>query len=93
MINEEFELPDNARLYLALSQKQPRIAISQMSIMTHEGIRRPEDVNYEAAYLKMLNKEMEELLKNIENNKELKKLYENISTNSKGVENEKERNQ
>ena len=47
---------------------------------------------YEAAFIKLLNKEMEELLKSIENNKELNKLYENISTNSKGVENEKERN-
>ena len=46
----------------------------------------------EGAFVELLNQEMEELLKNIENNKELKKLYENISTNSKGVENEKERN-
>lgn len=48
---------------------------------------------HEGAFVELLNKEMEELLKSIENNKELKKLYENISTNSKGVENEKERNQ
>ena len=40
------------------------------------------------AFVELLNKEMEELLKSIENNEELKKLYENISTNSKGVENE-----
>ena len=44
---------------------------------------------YEGAFVELLNKEMEELLKNIENNKELKKLYENNSTNSIGVENEK----
>ena len=43
----------------------------------------------EGTFIELLNKEMEELLKNIENNKELNKLYENISTNSKGVENEK----
>lgn len=48
---------------------------------------------YEGTFVELLNKEMEELLKSIENNKELKKLYENISTNSKGVKNEKERNQ
>ena len=48
---------------------------------------------HEGTFVELLNKEMEELLKNIENNKELKKLYENSSTNSKGVENEKERNQ
>ena len=47
---------------------------------------------HEGAFVELLNKEMEELLKSIENNEELKKLYENISTNSKGVENEKERN-
>jgi hypothetical protein len=46
----------------------------------------------EGAFVELLNKEMEELLKNIENNEELKKLYENNSINSKGVENEKERN-
>ena len=46
----------------------------------------------ESAFVELLNKEMEELLKNIENNEELKKLYENNSTNSKGVKNEKERN-
>ena len=48
--------------------------------------------SYGGAFVELLNNEMEELLKSIENNKELKKLYENISTNSKGVENEKERN-
>jgi hypothetical protein len=42
----------------------------------------------EGTFVELLNKEMEELLKNIENNEELKKLYENNSTNSKGVENE-----
>lgn len=47
---------------------------------------------YEGAFVELLNKEMEELLKNIENNEELKKLYENNSINSKGVVNEKERN-
>ena len=47
----------------------------------------------EGAFVELLNKEMEELLKSIENNKELKKLYENNSINSKGVENENERNQ
>ena len=44
---------------------------------------------YEGAFVELLNKEMEELLKSIENNKELKKLYENNSTNSIGAENEK----
>ena len=47
---------------------------------------------YEGVFVELLNKEMEELLKSIENNEELKKLYENSSTNSKGVENENERN-
>jgi hypothetical protein len=47
---------------------------------------------HEGAFVELLNKEMEELLKSIENNEELKKLYENNSINSKGVENEKERN-
>ena len=42
--------------------------------------------SHEGAFVELLNKEMEELLKNIENNKELKKLYKNNSTNSKGVE-------
>ena len=46
----------------------------------------------ESAFVELLNKEMEEFLKSIENNKELKKLYENNSTNSKGVKNEKEGN-
>jgi hypothetical protein len=45
--------------------------------------------SHEGAFVELLNKEMEELLKNIENNEELKKLYENNSINSKGVENEK----
>ena len=49
--------------------------------------------SHEGTFVELLSQEMEELLKNIEKNKELKKLYENISTNSKGVENEKERNQ
>lgn len=44
---------------------------------------------YEGAFVELLNKEMEELLKSIENNEELKKLYENNSINSKGVINEK----
>ena len=44
---------------------------------------------HEGVFVELLNKEMEELLKNIENNEELKKLYENNSINSKGVENEK----
>ncbi len=46
----------------------------------------------EGDFVKLLNKEMEELLKSIENNEELKKLYENNSINSKGVIDEKERN-
>ena len=46
----------------------------------------------EGAFVELLNKEMEELLKSIENNKELNKLYENNSIHSIGVENEKERN-
>ena len=40
---------------------------------------------HDGAFVELLNKEMEELLKSIESNKELKKLYENNSTNSKGV--------
>lgn len=47
---------------------------------------------YEGAFVELLNKEIEELLKSIENNEELKKLYENNSINSKGVINETERN-
>lgn len=42
----------------------------------------------EGAFVELLNKEMEELLKSIENNKELNKFNENNSNNSKGVENE-----
>ena len=52
------------------------------------GLRADYSPKHEGAFVELLNKEMEELLKSIENNKELKKLYENISTNSKGVENE-----
>ena len=52
------------------------------------GIRADYSPEHEGAFVELLNKEMEELLKSIENNEELKKLYENISTNSKGVENE-----
>ena len=44
---------------------------------------------HEGTFVELLNKEMEELLKSIENNKELNKLYENNSNNSKGVGNEK----
>ena len=44
---------------------------------------------HEGAFVELLNQEMEELLKSIENNKELNKLYENNSTNSIGAENEK----
>ena len=51
-------------------------------------IRADYSPEHEGAFVELLNKEMEELLKSIENNEELKKLYENISTNSKGVENE-----
>ena len=57
-----------------------------------KGVRAKYFPEHEGAFVEMLNQEMEELLNNIENNKELKKLYENILTNSKGVENEKERN-
>ena len=53
------------------------------------GIRADYSPKHEGAFVELLNKEMEELLKNIENNKELNKLYENNSNNSKGVENEK----
>lgn len=56
------------------------------------GIRADYSPNHEGAFVELLNKEMEELLKGIENNKELNKLLENNSTNSKGVINEKERN-
>ena len=56
------------------------------------GLRADYSPKHEGAFVELLNKEMEELLKSIENNEELKKLYENISTNSKGVENEEERN-
>lgn len=56
------------------------------------GIRADYSPKHEGAFVELLNKEMEELLKSIENNEELKKLYENNSTNSKEVANEKERN-
>lgn len=56
------------------------------------GIRADYSPKHEGAFVELLNKEMEELLKSIENNEELKKLYENNSINSKGVINEKERN-
>lgn len=56
------------------------------------GVRADYSPEHEGAFVELLNKEMEELLKNIENNEELKKLYENNSINSKGVENEEERN-
>ena len=55
------------------------------------GCREERAAIQEGAFVELLNKEMEELLKNIENNEELKKLYENNSINSKGVINEKER--
>ena len=53
------------------------------------GVRAKYFPDCDGAFVELLNKEMEELLKSIENNKELKNLYENNSTNSKGVENEK----
>ena len=53
------------------------------------GLRADYSPEHEGAFVELLNKEMEELLKSIENNEELKKLYENNSTNSKGVINEK----
>jgi hypothetical protein len=56
------------------------------------GVRADYNPKHEGAFVELLNKEMEELLKGIENNKELNKLYENNSNNSKGVENEKARN-
>ena len=56
------------------------------------GLRADYSPEHEGAFVELLNKEMEELLKRIENNEELRKLYENNSTNSKGVENEKEGN-
>lgn len=55
-------------------------------------IRADYSPKHEGAFVELLNKEMEELLKSIENNEELRKLYENNSINSKGVENEEERN-
>ena len=61
-----------------IEQKERELQVECIAIAAHEG-----------AFVELLNKEMEELLKSIENNKELKKLYENNSTNSKGVENEK----
>lgn len=64
-----------------------RIIMPTQTILVHA---RPN--HSETEMVEMYNKEMEELLKVIENNKELKKLYENSSINSKGVENEKERN-
>ena len=57
------------------------------------GARADYSPKHEGAFVELLNKEMEELLKSIENNEELKKLYENNSIHSIGVENEKERNQ
>ena len=53
---------------------EQRRQVEALDITVHEG-----------AFVELLNKEMEELLKNIKNNEELKKLYENNSTNSKGV--------
>lgn len=55
------------------------------------GVRADYSPEHEGAFVELLNKEMEELLKSIENNEELKKLHKNNSTNSKGVINEKER--
>ena len=40
---------------------------------------------HDGAFVELLNQEMEELLKNIENIEKNNKLYENNSTNSKGV--------
>ena len=37
--------------------------------------------DHEGAFVELLNKEMEELLENLENNEELKKLYENMELN------------
>ena len=56
------------------------------------GLRAATAAKNEAAFVKLLQTEMEELLKSYENNKELNKLLENNSNNSKGVENEEERN-
>ena len=56
------------------------------------GVRADYSPKHEGAFVELLNKEMEELLKNIENNEQLKKLYENNSINAKGEENEEERN-
>ena len=56
------------------------------------GLRADYSPEHEGAFVELLNKEMEELLKSIENNKKLNKFNENNSTNSKGVENEKEGN-
>ena len=58
----------------------------------NRGVRADYSPKHEGAFVELLNKEMEELLKSIENNEELRKLYENNSTNSKGVIDEKERN-
>ena len=52
------------------------------------GIRAEYNPSYEGAFVELLNKEMEELLKNIENNKELNKFNENMELNK----NEKETN-
>ena len=60
-------------LYPQMTERKEQTGI--LGIAVHEG-----------AFVELLNKEMEELLKSIENNEELKKLYENNSTNSKGEE-------
>ena len=56
------------------------------------GLRAQCNPYHEGAFVELLNKEMEELLKSIENNEELKKLYENNSLQSIGDKNETERN-
>ena len=60
--------------------------------LSRRGIRADYNPDHEEAFVELLNKEMEELLENLENNEELKKLYKNNSINSKGVEDEKARN-
>ena len=55
------------------------------------GKRADYNPEHEGAFVELLNKEMEELLKSIKTNEELKKLYENNSTNSIEVKEENEK--
>ena len=75
-----------------MKKKMKPVSLYEKIELGCRGLRADYSPKHEGAFVELLNKEMEELLKSIENNEELRKLYENNSINSKGVEDEEERN-